>query len=71
MEQHSQRVELHVWREEGDEGLWRCRVMSAGTFHTVRFESYEALSAYVVAQLEVLAGYPDFPNPCKVLGIRD
>ena len=58
MEQHSQRVELHVWREEGDQGLWRCRVISAGTFHTVRFDSYEALSAYVVAQLEVLARSP-------------
>jgi hypothetical protein len=54
MSQQSNRVELQIWREAGAGGMWRCRVVAPDGRHTVRLDGYEALSAYVASQINLL-----------------
>jgi hypothetical protein len=54
MNQPGERVELQIWREEGEDGVWRCRVLTPGALHTVRLDNDAALSAYVAGQIDLL-----------------
>lgn len=54
MDTSESRVELHIWRETGQEGVWRCRVLGPETLQVVRLGDEAALSSYVTSQLHLL-----------------
>jgi hypothetical protein len=53
MDQSTIGVELQIWREKGEGGGWRCRVMTPYGYHTVRLDDQEALSTYITGQIDM------------------
>lgn len=54
MGQQMIRIELQIWRESGEEGGWRCRMITANDLQSARLDSPHALATYVASQLELL-----------------
>ncbi|MEM8533236.1 MAG: hypothetical protein AAGF95_20515 [Chloroflexota bacterium] len=54
MNPSASRVELQIWREAGQDGVWRCRVLGPETLQVVRLGDEAALSSYVTSQLNLL-----------------
>jgi hypothetical protein len=48
------RIEVQVWREAGDSGAWRCRLIAPEGRHTVRLDDQSEVSAYIAEQLDAL-----------------
>jgi hypothetical protein len=53
MDQSTIGVELQIWREKGEGGVWRCRVMTPCGHHTVRLDDQEALNTYITGQIDM------------------
>jgi hypothetical protein len=61
MDEQTMCVELQIWREEGDDGAWRCRVITPGARQAIRLDDTRALSDYIVSQIEWLQDQRNTP----------
>jgi len=54
MSQQIMHIELQVWREEDEEGNWRCRIIMPDALQSARLDSPHALAAFVARHLELM-----------------
>ena len=54
MSQQIMHIELQVWREEDEEGSWRCRIIMPDALQSARLDNPHALAAFVARHLELM-----------------